>query len=234
MIYALLLAGGSGTRMGSDKPKQFLMLKDKPVFTYAIKTCLENKKINKVIVLTPKDWIDHAKKEIKKYLKTEEVIVIAGGDTRQDTIMKGANFIEKEYGINDDDIVITHDIVRPFLTDKMLDDNIAAMKDYCAVDTVFKSTDTIVRSKDGDIIDSIPKRIEMYNGQTPQTFNLKKLITIFNSLTKEEENSLTDACKAFVLKGEKVKLVLGGDFNIKITTQKDLKLAELMLNEVIK
>ncbi|MEE1236675.1 MAG: 2-C-methyl-D-erythritol 4-phosphate cytidylyltransferase, partial [Turicibacter sp.] len=96
-------------------------------------------------------------------------------------------------------------------------------------DTVVPAFDTIIASEDGVVISDIPRRDFMYQGQTPQSFNIKKLTSLYNSLTKEEKEILTDACKIFVVKGEPVKLVRGEVFNTKITTQYDLKIANALV-----
>ena len=82
-----------------------------------------------------------------------------------------------------------------------------------------------MHSKDGEIITDIPVRSEMYQGQTPQSFNIKLLKSFFESLTEDEKEILTDACKALVMKGTDVHLVRGESYNMKITTQYDLKVA---------
>ena len=91
------------------------------------------------------------------------------------------------------------------------------------------ATDTIVQSEDGKVISSVPDRSKMYQGQTPQTFRLKKLKSLYESLTDEEKKILTDAAKIFVMKGEDVYLVEGEVSNIKITYPYDLRVAETLI-----
>ncbi|MCI9049697.1 MAG: 2-C-methyl-D-erythritol 4-phosphate cytidylyltransferase [Coprobacillus sp.] len=233
MIYAEILAGGKGTRMGNtEMPKQFLMLGNKPIFIHTVEQFLMNKRIEKILICCPEQWVSYTKDTLKKYISdTTKVIVVKGGETRNDTILNGCHFIEKNYGIQDDDIILTHDAVRPFLTQRIIDDNIDGTLKYGAVDTVVEAFDTIVHSKDGKIITDIPVRNEMYQGQTPQSFNIKLLMSFFNSLTDDEKNILTDACKALVIKGIDVHLVKGEVSNIKITTQYDLKVANGLVEE---
>lgn len=233
MIYAEVLAGGKGSRMGNtEMPKQFLMLGDKPVFIHTLEQFLLNSRIEKVLVCCPKQWISHTKDIIKKYISDfSRIVVVEGGSTRNDTIMNGCRYIEKNYGLNDDDIIVTHDAVRPFITQRIIDENIDVALKYGAVDTVMEAFDTIVESKDGKIISNIPLRKNMYQGQTPQTFNIKNTINLFESLSEEEANILTDACKAFVIKGYEVHIVKGEVYNMKITTQHDLKIANGLLSK---
>lgn len=227
MIYAEILAGGKGTRMGNTElPKQFLKLGHKPIFIHTVEQFILNKRIEKILICCPEQWMAYTKDTLKKYeIKSDKVIVVAGGETRNDTIMNGIQYIEEQIGLNDDDIIITHDAVRPFLTQRIIDDNIDGALKYGAVDTVVEAFDTIVHSIDGKVITDIPVRSEMYQGQTPQSFNIKLLKSLFLSLTNDEKNILTDACKALVIKGTPVHLVRGEVYNMKITTQHDLKVA---------
>lgn len=232
MIYAEILAGGKGTRMGNtDMPKQFLMLGSKPIVIHTIEQFLINSNISKIIVCCPKDWITYMNDLLDKYIPNSGVEVVEGGATRNETIINGCKFIEEKYGLNDDDVIITHDSVRPFVTQRIIDDNVEAMKKYSAVDTVIEATDTIVESKDGKIISDVPNRKFMYQGQTPQSFNIKELMSTYASLTDDEKEILTDACKMFSIKGKEVNIVSGETFNIKITNIYDLKIANAILME---
>jgi len=234
MIFAAILAGGIGSRMGgTDTPKQFLNLGNKPVIIHTIEKFLINSQIDNIIVLTPKNFINHTNHLIEEHIpKNENITVIEGGKTRNDTLINSIKYIEDNFGIDDDSIIITHDSVRPFLTHRIIEDNIEAAKKYGACDTVVPATDTIVESLNGEIISNIPVRSNYYQGQTPQSFNIKKLADLINSLTDEESSILTDACKIFTLKGEEVHLVEGEVTNIKITYPYDLKLANTILEDI--
>ena len=234
MIFAAILAGGIGSRMGgTDIPKQFLTLGDKPVIVHTIEKFVINEKVDKIIVLTPQNYINHTNHLIDKYIpNNEDIIVIEGGKTRNDTIMNSIDYIRENFGIDDDSIIITHDSVRPFVTHRIIEDNIDAARKYGACDTVVPATDTIVESINGETIESIPVRDYYYQGQTPQSFKIKKLYNLINSLTEEESNILTDACKIFTLKDEDVHLVNGEVTNIKITYPYDLKLANTILEDI--
>ena len=125
--------------------------------------------------------------------------------------------------------LVTHDSVRPFVTHRMIEENIQAAMACGACDTVIPATDTIVESKDHQNISCIPERSTMYLGQTPQSFKAKKLRDIYLNMTEEEKEILTDACKIMVLKGEQVRLVEGDVTNIKITYPSDIRMAESLL-----
>ncbi|CAM2361708.1 IspD/TarI family cytidylyltransferase [Listeria seeligeri] len=234
MIYAEILAGGKGTRMGNvNMPKQYLPLKGKPIIVHTIEKFILNDRFDKIIIATPKDWINHTQDIIKKYIFDTRVVVIEGGTDRNETIMNGIRYVEKEFGLNDDDIIVTHDAVRPFITHRIIEENIDMALEFGSVDTVIPAVDTIVESTNHDFITDIPVRGNMYQGQTPQSFNMKIIQKHYNNLTDDEKQILTDACKICLLAGEKVKLVNGGISNIKITTPYDLKVANAIVQERI-
>ena len=232
MIYAVILAGGTGSRMGlSDMPKQFLELKGKPILNHTLEKFLPHSRFEKIIVLTPSAWLNHTEEIVRRYTgENDRVVVIEGGDTRNETIMNAIAYIEKNYGLDDDDVIVTHDSVRPFVTRRIIEENIdAALRDG-ACDTVIPATDTIVEG-DGEVISSIPDRRRMYQGQTPQSFKAKALRDTYMSLSESEKAVLTDAAKILVIKGKKVSLVRGETFNIKITYPYDLKIARSLFEE---
>ncbi len=233
MIFAAILAGGVGSRMGgTDTPKQFLNLADKPVIIHTIEKFIINSKFDEIIVLSPKSFINHTQDLIKEYIgDVENIVVIEGGETRNDTLINALSYIRSNYEIDDDSIIVTHDSVRPFVTHRIINDNIDAAQKYGACDTVIPATDTIVESTDSRLISNIPLRDNFYQGQTPQSFKINKLFELILCLNDDETNILTDACKIFVLKGEDVHLVDGDITNIKVTYPYDLKLANTILKE---
>lgn len=232
MIYGVVLAGGIGSRMGNmDKPKQYLLVGDKPILIHTLEKFYIESEFEKVLVLCPQEWVAHTRNLIRKYLGDtgERVVVLQGGSTRNETIMNSIAYIEEKDGLDEDTIIVTHDSVRPFVTQRIIEENIEYAKKYGACDTAVAATDTIVCSDDNDIISDIPERRKMYQGQTPQTFQALKLKNLYYSLSEEEKNILTDAAKIFVMKGEKVHIVDGEVFNIKITYPYDLRVAEALL-----
>lgn len=235
MNFGVILAGGVGSRMGADKPKQFLEIGGKPIIVHTVEKFALYKDLEKIIVLTPEEWIEYTKDVLKKHLDNmNKVVVIQGGSVRNETIMNSIKYIEENYGLYEDTIIVTHDAVRPFLTGRIIDDNINAALKYGACDTVVPATDTIVQSLDNDIISDIPDRSKLYQGQTPQSFRAKELKETYEALTDEEKNILTDAAKIYVMKGKNVRLVKGEAFNIKVTYPYDLTVAETLLKGGIK
>ena len=231
MVFAAVFAGGIGSRMGnSDTPKQYLDLGTKPVIIHTIEKFFINNRIDEILVLCPKAWVAHTNALIKKHLpEGKKITVIPGGATRNGTLENAIAYIEENCEVTEDTVIVTHDAVRPFLTHRIIEENVDAAIKYGACDTVIPATDTIVESADGKMITSIPDRTKMFQGQTPQSFRLKELKRVLSSLTEEEKAILTDACKIFSIKNKDVYMVEGEVFNIKITYPYDLKVAHTLL-----
>ena len=231
MIYGVILAGGIGSRMGSiEKPTQFLSIGEKPVIIHTVEKFRLIKDFDEVLVLCPDDWTEYTDELIEKHIPDRSSIkVLSGGPTRNETLMNAIRYIESKGCLDDETVIVTHDAVRPFVTLRILQENIRAMEQCDACDTVIPATDTIVESLNHGDISTIPDRKFLYQGQTPQTFKAKKLKYLYENLTEEEKNILTDAAKIFVIKGESVKLIRGETFNIKITYPYDLTVAEALI-----
>lgn len=233
-VYAAILAGGSGQRMGNtNKPKQFFLLDNKPIIIHTIEKFCITGFFKKIIVLCPETWISQTSDLIKKHCPQfeENINVVCGGKSRNDTILHAIEQIEKLEG-DSNPIIVTHDAVRPFVSFRIIKENIDAVKKHGACDTVVPCTDTIVESENTDVISNIPPRRQLYQGQTPQSFFAGELKEMLTSLTAEEKMAATDACKAYVLRGKKVSLVSGDIANMKITYPQDMLLAQALMGVV--
>lgn len=231
MVIAAVFAGGIGSRMGnSDTPKQYLELGSKPVIIHTIEKFFVNDRIDEILVLCPQAWVAHTIDLIKKHLPDgKKISVIPGGSTRNGTLENAIAFINENCETDENTVIVTHDAVRPFVTHRIIEENVEAALKYGACDTVIPATDTIVESESGKMITSIPDRKKMFQGQTPQSFRLKELERVLSSLTENEKAILTDACKIFSIKNKDVYMVEGEVFNIKITYPYDMKVARTLL-----
>ena len=231
-IFAAILAGGVGTRMQSaEKPKQFLEVGGKPIIIHTIEKFISIENFTKILVLTPEDWVDYTRDLIENYMGTDSgVLVLPGGADRNETLMCALAYIEEHYKVDADSILVTHDAVRPFVTERIIRENMEAAGLYGACGTAIPATDTIVQSRDGKYMNSIPDRSCMYQQQTPQSFRVTLLKETYALLNEEERKSLTDACKILVLKGVPVYMVMGDPCNIKITYPEDLLLSEVLVH----
>ena len=141
MIFGAILAGGIGSRMNiADMPKQFLLLGDKPIIIHTLQKILLCQKFDYVYIGTHKDWILYMEDLINKYIFDEEnkkrIVLVSGGKDRNETIMNIVIDIENRFGENENNIIVTHDAVRPFVTSRILNENIEFAKKYGACDKI--------------------------------------------------------------------------------------------------
>ena len=232
MIFGAILAGGTGSRMNiADMPKQFLKLGDKPIIIHTLEKFMLCTDIEKIFIGVHPRWLMHMEDLISRYVKFRmgDIYVTEGGPDRNSTIKNIIDGIEERFGQSKDNYIITHDSVRPFVTARILKDNVDTVKKHDACDTCVEATDTIVASQHGSIIESIPDRRIMYQGQTPQSFKIDLLKRLYGDLFPEEKKNLTDACKICVVRDIPVYIVKGEVSNFKITTVSDYRIAQAMV-----
>lgn len=216
--------GGEGIRFNSALPKQLHNIGGRPIFIHTLEQFLKMDCWHEIILPTPIKWIDKVLKEVASLSNSHLVRVVAGGSTRQHSSYLGllACHVNTDY-------VVIHDGVRPFVTEEILQSNLEAVKIYKAVDTCIPSADTLVHSKEGSLIDNIPCRKELLRGQTPQSFSFKLILEAHKQALENSIVNSSDDCSLVLSLGHPVKIVLGSDLNIKITTELDLFLAERIL-----
>lgn len=236
MVIAGIVAGGTGSRMGQNMmPKQFLEVAKKPIVIHTVEKFMASPVIDGIVIGVHPEWEHVMKDLVKKYFNDDERIVVAvGGATRNDTIKNIVDAAKENFKTDSDTVMVTHDAVRPFVSLKIIEDNVTAAEQYGVCDTVIGATDTIVQSDNGQYITNIPVRSEMYQGQTPQSFKIGLFDEVYGSMSKEELDIVTDACKMFYLRGHKVQLVTGDVSNFKITYPFELKMARTIVGEVEK
>jgi len=222
--------------MNSPIPKQFLMLGDAPVFIHGVRTLLAEPQIKELWVGSNGDWYSLAEEQIHAFLKDDgRVRLCEGGTDREGTLMNILAAICRENEIGEDDIVLIHDAVRPFVTGRIIRDLIKEMAFCEACNTVIPVNDTIIRSINGTEVADIPARSELFAGQSPQGFRIKTLLNAFRNLDADTRSKLTETTKACFVQGIPVHIVRGELYNFKITSQFDFQLAEYVcrhLNEL--
>lgn len=233
MIFGAILAGGTGTRMQSAPlPKQFLPLGDKPILCHSLDTFLACDELDAVYIGVHPDWEAYLRELIDaRYAGKmhQRIRIAAGGADRHRSLLNVVAAIEDAYGESDEHIVVTHDAVRPFVTVQMIEENIAAAREYGAVNTVIPAIDTMLYSENGEVIDRVADRSRLYHAQTPQSFQLSLLKSLYLSLDGEQVARLTDACSVFTAHGKTVRLVRGDPQNLKITTPADYAIAQALI-----
>lgn len=233
MIYAGIVAGGTGSRMGADRPKQFIELKSKPILIHTVGRFLSVREIDRVYIAVHRDWLGRTEELIKQFFSEEgsaKVRLTEGGADRNASIFKLIEAIKADNGIKSGDILLTHDAVRPFVTEDVIKKNIETVRTLGVCTTAVPATDTVLCSEDGETITDTPDRSKLYQAQTPQSFEITDLLETYSALSDEQKQHLTDVCGIYSAAGRKIFIVKGEPSNIKLTTPFDLKIAEAILS----
>ena len=223
-ISAIVVAGGSGSRMGTSTKKQNLKIKDKEILVYTVE-CFQNMpEIQEIVVVTGKEDITYVEKLLKDTYKLNKVsYIVAGGKERQDSVYNGIQAADEK-----SDYLVIHDGARPLITKEVVRAGLDMAYDHRASIIAVPVKDTIkLVSKDGKVEDT-PDRSSLWSVQTPQIFE-KELIIHAHEYAKEHGLSVTDDSMLVEAIGVPVYIVEGEYTNIKITTPEDLIIAEKML-----
>ncbi len=230
---AIVLAAGRGARMHSDIPKQYLLIKEKPVLYYALKT-FQNSFIDRVILVTSENDVEYCQQNIvEKYGFDKVTKVVAGGKERYHSVYEGI------LAAGECDYIFIHDGARPFVTEAMLERAYACVSEYDACVIGMPVKDTIKIADENGFAAFTPRRDLVWTVQTPQVFSYSLIKDTYTELVKEEQRILQDGIRitddAMVVEtftNKKVKLVEGSYENIKITTPEDLNVAESFVASV--
>lgn len=222
MVIAIILSGGIGSRMGSDRPKQYLDVASRPVLWYCLQKFEQHSVVDRVIVVAAPAWQDYIS-NLARDLRMEKFAGLAdAGSSRQSSIYHGL-LKAKEIGAKDDDIVIIHDAVRPCVSDRILLDCVHMLDKADGAMPVLPVKDTVYRSADGTHISALLNRDELFAGQAPESFRFGKYLSVHENLSEEEMDSIRGSCEIAFKSGMKIKLFDGDEKNFKITTPADLE-----------
>lgn len=234
MVLAGIVAGGTGTRMGGDRPKQFYDLEGKPVLIRTAACFLDHPGVDAVIIAIHPDWLEEARRLLRQFFpQNQRIHLTCGGADRNETVCRLIAYAQDTLSCTDEDILLTHDAVRPFVSERLITDSIAAMEQYEICTAVIPETDTVVVSQNGSTAADFPDRSTLYRVQTPQTFRLGSFLRIYQALSEEEKQRATDVCRLYRANGREVGLIPGELCNIKLTYPLDYRIAKLLSKEEI-
>jgi 2-C-methyl-D-erythritol 4-phosphate cytidylyltransferase len=216
--YAVIVAGGSGTRMGGDLPKQFILLKEKPLLYYPVYTFLNTYSDLDVILVLPVDHVDKGQEIIDAYFDKDRIQIAEGGETRFQSVKNGLQLVQE------DSIVFVHDAVRCLVSKELIERCFKTAVETGSAVPAIASKDSVrlVTEEGNDPFD----RTKVMLIQTPQTFHSKILLPAFQIDYKDKFTDEATVIEAF---GLKISLVEGEEYNIKITRPLDLQIAEQLM-----
>ncbi|MDL2310596.1 2-C-methyl-D-erythritol 4-phosphate cytidylyltransferase [Peptostreptococcaceae bacterium OttesenSCG-928-C18] len=219
-ISVIITAAGSGTRMGSNKPKQFIELQGVPIIERTLKKFYNIDLINEIIIIVREDDLDFYDDLVCNY--SSKLKIVIGGKTREESTYNG--LLETN---ESNEIIICHDGVRPFVSEEIILNSIKSMRDYNAVVVAVPAKDTIKSVREDNTIAYTPKRKFLYNAQTPQVFKRNLIMDAYKKAF-QDDIQVTDDSSLMEVIGEKVKIIEGSYSNIKITTKEDLIFGEII------
>lgn len=212
---AIILSGGTGTRIGGAVPKQFLKINNKEILTYSLLTFYSCNFIDEIILVYNKDFKNLHSELIEKNKLSDKVILVEGGKNRQDSVNNAIEYLSKK---EDDAIVLVHDSARPFVSEEIIIKNIEAVKKSLCCTTAIKSSNSIYLTKESKFVKEV-NRDSIYIAQTPQSAYLR----IFKKAFEKVDKIYTDEAALFSMLGYVPHIVEGEEKNKKITYPEDLE-----------
>lgn len=228
-VVALIAAAGFGKRMNAKISKLFIPIFGKPILAYTIEKFEQCNFIEKIYLIVNQEEGDFYSKDIiLKYNFSKVQELIAGGETRQDSVYNGLKVLD-----SDTDIVAIHDGARPLIEETIIQESIEAAQEFGAAIAAIPLKDTMKRSGKDFFINETLNRQEIWRAQTPQTFKYSIILSAYHQAYKDKFFTTDDA--AIVERyGYKVKMIIGSEENIKITTPFDIIIAENFLKRGFK
>ncbi len=227
---ALVIAGGSGNRMGQDIPKQFMHVDNCPIVIHTLKAFQEHPDIDKIAVVCLKGWETVLQSYANQFCITKLEYIFQGGENGQQSIYNGIDGLRK-CGCDGDDLVLIHDGVRPLISQDIISSNIAICKAYGYAITGIQCREAILESEDGFSTRSSIPRDKLIRTQTPQTFRLKNILEAHRiAKGKGIMNSVASCTLIAELGVAEMHLVTGSEKNINITTTEDLEIWKALMH----
>lgn len=227
MNVAIVVAAGKGTRLGGNRPKQFLELGGIPVVIHTLRQFERCREINEIVTVLPAEETGPFLSFAKGFGLQKAMRVVAGAETRAQSVARGLALIDEA------EIVAVHDGVRPFVSPDEIDQVVNAARTTGAAILVAPVPDTIKEIKDNRVIRTLP-RADLRRALTPQCFRLDLLKRAYQTLNEiEVADEVTDDSLLVERLGVEVVAIAGSSRNIKITQEEDLVLAEAILSSVV-
>ena len=220
---AVILAGGTGTRLGLGIPKQLLKVAGKPIIEHTLAVFEAAPEIDEIIVLMAAGHVHDAERIVERAGFRKVTVIAEGGETRNATTRLALDAIGPE-----DCNILFHDAVRPLVNGRIVRECVNALWTYSAVDVAIPSADTIIQVDENDCITDIPVRATLRRGQTPQAFRSGAIREAYRRAEGDSDFAATDDCGVVLryLPGTPIKVIDGSDENIKVTHPVDVHLAD--------
>ncbi len=224
---ALIIAGGSGTRMHQNIPKQFLTVNEKPVIVYTLEAFEKHPEIDSIAVVCIEGWEQVLLAYAKQFNISKLSYVVPGGKNGQESIRNGVMELEKHFDA--EDIVLIHDAIRPLVSAEIISDNIRVANEYGNAITVIPCAEAMLQTDNGmESVGSYP-RDRLKRTQTPQAFHISQICNLHRKALEAGITNSVASCTLMIELGEKVFFSAGSEKNIKLTTVEDIDIFKALL-----
>ena len=227
MNIALLIAGGSGKRMGQEIPKQFLNVYDKPVIIYTLEAFQRHPDIDEIAVVCLQDWQHVLEIYARQFNITKLKTIVPGGKNGQESIRNGVFALEKNHG--KEDIVLIHDAIRPMVSQEIITDCIDVTETHGNAITVIPCAEAMLMTEDQTSSDGIFDRDGLKRTQTPQGFHLGEICDVHREALEQGNLNSVASCTLMIEMGRRVFFSRGSEKNVKLTTVEDLDIFKALL-----
>lgn len=224
---ALIIAGGSGSRMHQDIPKQFLTVNEKPVIIYTLEAFQQHPEIDTIAVVCISGWEQVLWAYSKQFNISKLKYIIPGGETGQGSIRNGVLELEKHF--DQEDIVLIHDAIRPMVSAEIISDNIRVANQYGNAITVIPCAEAMMQTEDGLVSVGSYPRDRLKRTQTPQAFHLGQICNLHRRALEAGITNSVASCTLMIEMGEQVYFSAGSEKNIKLTTVEDIDIFKALL-----
>ena len=235
---AVVLAGGTGQRIGLSVPKQLLKVAGKPVIEHTLSVMEQSEAIDDILVLMAPGFVGEVEQLVDKAGLSKVRAVVEGGADRNETTRRAIDLLDAELAEGEERKVLFHDAVRPFLSQRVIDDCVDALDRYQAVDVAIPSADTVIVTRthgaDGEFITDVPDRSRLRRGQTPQAFRLSTIRQAYELAEQDPHFKATDDCSVVLryLPSIPIHVVPGDEYNMKVTHPLDVFLTDKLFQLV--
>ena len=222
MNYLLLMMGGKGTRLGADRPKQYIEIDGIPIFLYILRSYNQLECIDEIVIVSNEMWIDYVQKWIDNLEIKKPISIVSGGKTRSHSVYNGLKAIADK--ASDDDIVLLHDATHPYVDEDGTKKVIEAIKEYGGATLGAYQYDTVYRMNDEGFITEVIPRQELVAGASPEGFKFSEIFPIYDDADDEELEQMTSGGAIALEHGIKMKTIECNVINLKITYPHDLEI----------
>lgn len=223
----LLIAGGSGTRMHQDIPKQFITVNERPVIVYTLEAFENHPEIAAIAVVCIEGWEQVLWAYAKQFNITKLKYIVPGGKNGQDSIRNGVLELEKHFA--SEDIVLIHDAIRPMVSAEIISDNIRVATEHGNAITVIPCAEAMMQTEDGIVSVGSYPRDRLKRTQTPQAFHIGQICDLHRRALEAGITNSVASCTLMIEMGERVFFSAGSEKNIKLTTVEDIDIFRALL-----